>query len=88
MINSNLPEFIDLAETFKNRFPFIVNSFNKDEYGRRMSNGKIDGSNNKIKIIKRISYGYSDFYHLRNRIIYIFNDDELPRPIPKDNNKI
>ncbi|MCI6155670.1 MAG: transposase [Erysipelotrichaceae bacterium] len=28
--------------------------FNKDEYGRRMSNGIIEGSNNKIKVIKRV----------------------------------
>lgn len=53
-----------------------------------MSNGIIEGSNNKIKVIKRVSYGYSDFYHLRNRILYIFNEDEEPRPIPKSKDKI
>lgn len=60
----------------------------KDEYNKRMSNGKIEGCNNKIKVIKKIAYGYGDFYHLRNRIMYIFNENELPRPIPKDNKKI
>ena len=53
-----------------------------------MSNGIIEGSNNKIKVIKRVSYGYGDFYHLRNRILYIFNEDEEPRPIPKSKDKI
>ena len=53
-----------------------------------MSNGKIEGSNNKIKVIKRVSYGYSDLYHLRNRIMYIFNEDEKPLPIPKPIDKI
>ena len=53
-----------------------------------MSNGKIEGSNNKIKVIKRVSYGYSDFYHLRNRIMYIFNENEKPLVIPLDLNKI
>ena len=48
-----------------------------------MSNGIIEGSNNKIKVTKRVFYGYSDFYHLRNRIFYIFNEDEEPRHIPK-----
>ena len=41
-----------------------------------MSNGIIEGSNNKIKVVKRVSYGYGDFYHLRNRILYIFNEDD------------
>ena len=86
--NTNLPEFIELAKMFKNWKEYIVNSFNKDEYGRRMSNGIIEGSNNKIKVIKRVSYGYSNFYHLRNRIFYIFNEDEEPRPIPKSKDKI
>ena len=88
MINTNLPEFIEVANTFKHWFPYIVNSFNKDEYGKRMSNGKIEGSNNKIKVIKRVSYGYSDFYHLRNRIMYIFNDNEKPLPFLLNINKI
>ena len=88
MINTNLTEFIEVANTFKHWFPYIVNSFNKDEYGKRMSNGKIEGSNNKIKVIKRVSYGYSDFYHLRNRIMYIFNDDEKPLSFPLKLNKI
>ena len=29
------------------------------------------GLNNKIKLIKRISYGYSNFYHLRDRIYIV-----------------
>lgn len=34
-----------------------------------LSNGCVEGTNNKIKVIKRISYGYRNFYHLRSRII-------------------
>ena len=52
-----------------------------------MSNGKIERSNNKIKVIKRVSYGYSDFYHLGNRIMYIFNN-EKPLSFPLNINKI
>lgn len=85
---SNIKELKEVSDTFKNWLPYIVNSFNKDEYGKRMSNGKIEGSNNKIKVIKRVSYGYSDFYHLRNRIMYIFNENEKPLVIPLDLNKI
>ena len=82
MSNTNLEEFIEVSKTFKNWFPYIVNSFMKDVKGRRMSNGVIEGSNNKIKVIKRVSYGYGDFYHLRNRIMYVFNDNETTLPIP------
>ena len=52
-----------------------------------MSNGKIEGSNNKIKVIKGVFYRYSDFYHLRNRIMYIFNDNEKPLHFPLNINK-
>ena len=31
MYNSNLPEFIEIGDTFKNWLPYIVNSFNKNE---------------------------------------------------------
>ena len=41
-----------------------------------------------IKVLKRVSYSCSDFYHLRNRIMYIFNDNEIPLPIPLDLKKI
>ena len=35
------------------------------------SNGQTEGLNNKIKVIKRISFGYRNFYHLRDRIYLI-----------------
>ncbi len=88
MINTNLQEFIEVGKTFNNWFPYIVNSFAKDIRGKRMSNGIIEGSNNKIKVIKRVSYGYGDFYHLRNRIMYIFNDNETTLSIPLTDEQI
>uniref|UniRef100_UPI00406C4BCF transposase n=1 Tax=Ureibacillus sp. FSL K6-3587 TaxID=2954681 RepID=UPI00406C4BCF len=30
------------------------------------NNGILEGINNKIKVIKRISFGYRSFYHFRN----------------------
>ena len=33
-----------------------------------MTNGPLEGINNKIKLIKRLSFGYRN-YNLRNRII-------------------
>ncbi|MFC5558232.1 transposase, partial [Ureibacillus thermophilus] len=37
------------------------------------NNGILEGSNNKIKVIKRISFGYRSFYHFRNRIFITQN---------------
>ena len=42
---------------------------------RRLHNGYIEGINNHIKVIKRISYGYTNFKHFRARIMYIINQE-------------
>ena len=34
-----------------------------------LTNGRIEGLNNKIKILKRIAYGYRNFQNFRNRIL-------------------
>ena len=33
------------------------------------TNGILEGINNKIKVIKRIAFGYRSFYHFKNRIL-------------------
>ena len=38
-----------------------------------LSNGPIEGINNKIKLIKRSGYGYRNFGNLRNRVLISFN---------------
>ncbi|PZL75742.1 ISL3 family transposase, partial [Enterococcus plantarum] len=35
------------------------------------SNGITEGLNNKLKVIKRVAYGYRNFYHFRSRIYII-----------------
>ncbi|MFY1067526.1 transposase, partial [Enterococcus sp. AD013-P3] len=35
------------------------------------SNGFVEGTNNKIKIIKRVAYGYRNFLNFRSRIYII-----------------
>ena len=37
------------------------------------NNGRLEGINNKIKVIKRIAFGYRSFYHFRNRILISLN---------------
>ncbi len=33
------------------------------------TNDPIEGINNKIKVIKRIAFGYRSFYHFKSRIL-------------------
>lgn len=55
-------------KTFNKYLSFIENSL-KYEY----SNGPIEGINNKIKVIKRIAFGYRSFLNLRRRIFISCN---------------
>lgn len=83
--NSNFKEYIAVANMFKNWFDEIANSYIR--FGdRRLNNGYIEGMNNRIKEIKKISYGFKSFYYLRNRVMFIINENE---PITKvDKSKI
>ncbi|EFV35321.1 hypothetical protein HMPREF0432_01224 [Gemella morbillorum M424] len=54
-------------------------------YYNGLSNGPLEGINNKIKVIKRISYGYRFFCNFRGKILLVFslfsssNTDKKPR---------
>ena len=67
---SKIPEMIEVANTINNWLLYIVNSF-LDE---RFSNGFTEGLNNKIKVIKRIGFGYKNFDFFRLRLLYILNN--------------
>jgi len=72
--SSEIDEFKELMSTFINWEKEIINSFIR--FGdRRLHNGYIEGINNRIKVIKRISYGYKDFNRFRKRIMYVINSD-------------
>lgn len=64
-----IKEMIEAAKTIENWLPYIVNSF----IDKRLSNGFTDGINNKIKVIKRIAFGYKNFKFFRLRLMYILN---------------
>lgn len=67
-----IKEFVKLTSMFSNWKEEILHSFIR--FGeRRLHNGYIEGINNKIKVIKRVGYGYRNFTHFRNRIMYIIN---------------
>lgn len=60
----SIPEFQHCITTFTNWGTEIANIV-----GENISNGFIEGSNNKIKVLKRISFGFQNFRRLRNRIL-------------------
>jgi transposase len=61
---SSLPEFKELLRTFRNWREEILNYF---DY--RITNGFVEGKNNRIKTIKRIAYGYRNMANFRLRIL-------------------
>ena len=67
--NYGIKEMEEAAATIENWLPYIVNSF----IDKRFSNGYTEGVNNKIKVIKRIGFGYKNFKFFRLRVMYILN---------------
>lgn len=62
---SGIKHFERCARTYRNWLHEILNSF---KY-RHISNGPTEGFNNKIKVLKRISYGIRRFDRFRTRIL-------------------
>lgn len=63
---SELADFISVARTYSNWSREILNSF---EYP--YTNGYIEGCNNRIKVLKRVSFGMPRFARFRRRIMHI-----------------
>ena len=59
--SSGLNEFEKVAKTYRAWSKEILN----------ITNGPTEGFNNKIKVLKRTSYGIRNFQHLRTRIFLI-----------------
>ena len=62
--DANLPGFRDVARTYLRWFDIITNYF---KY--RVTNGFTEGMNNKIKLDKRMAYGYRNFSNQHLRIL-------------------
>ena len=65
--NSGLDRFIKCAGTMRKWIDSITNAFDCS-----YTNGFTEGSNNKIKVLKRNAYGFRNFRRFRNRILHIF----------------
>ena len=61
---SELEEFNATLTMLSNWVKYILNAFDCP-----YSNGFTEGTNNKIKVIKRNAYGYRNFENFRNRIL-------------------
>lgn len=66
--SSGLKEFEKCANTYSRWAKEILNAF---KYG--ITNGTTEGFNNKIKVLKRISYGIRSFERFRTRILHSAN---------------
>ncbi|WP_371261632.1 transposase [Alkalibacterium sp. 20] len=55
-------------KTLRKHLKLINNTFNYP-----YNNGRIEGINNKIKVLNRVAYGYRNFINYKNRIILHFN---------------
>lgn len=65
--HNNISEYMKVTlKTYKKFKTFIINSL-KYNY----NNGLIEGTNNLIKCIKRIAFGYKSFSHFKTRILLI-----------------
>lgn len=63
-----MPEFKECLSALHNWATPILNSF---QY--RYTNAFTEGSNNTIKVLKRISYGYRRFDHFKKKILFVLS---------------
>ena len=64
-----IERFKKCAQTMINWISGILNSFSSP-----VTNGFTEGCNNKIKVLKRIAFGFKNFHRFRNRILHIFSN--------------
>ncbi len=62
---SKIDEFKRCVQVFNRWFEEITNAFDIP-----YTNSVTEGYNNKIKVLKRLAYGYRNFYRFRKRILY------------------
>lgn len=65
---ADFSEFEPLLTVLRNWTPYILNAFDC-----KFTNGFTEGCNNKVKVLKRIAFGYRNFKNLRQRILLSFN---------------
>ena len=67
-LDDNISSYMKTSiKTLKEHLPPIQNSFDYT-----YNNGRIEGINNKIKVLNRVAYGYRNFKNYKNRILLHF----------------
>lgn len=82
-LDSGENSLIEFGYTLSNWKQEIINSFitvkdknkNGEDYNRRLSSGLIEGLNSIIEQLQFNAKGFSNFWRMRNRIIYCINKD-------------
>ena len=67
--DSEIDSFVKAAKTYRKWYVPIANSLDCP-----YTNGFTEGCNNKIKVLKRTSYGLRNFKRFRNRILFTFSN--------------
>ena len=62
-------EMTEAAKTIENWLLYILNSFIDKGFSNRFA----EGLNNKIKVVKRVAFGYKNFKFFRLRLMHILN---------------
>ncbi len=62
--NVNIKQFKSVKKTIYHWYKYI-----KNYYITGFGNGKTEGNNNSIKVLKRVSYGFGNFTNAANRIL-------------------
>src|SRR5690625_1675759 len=71
--NSLLSRYMRTSiRTLKKYLPYIKNRFHYP-----YNNGRVEGINNKIKVLNRVAYGYRNFSHFKKRILIHFKMKSL-----------
>ena len=68
-LDCGIPQIQKCSNTMINWISGILNSFSSP-----ITNGFTEGCNNKIKVLKRIAFGFKNFHRFRNRILHIFSN--------------
>ena len=62
--------YAELSATYLKEAKHLVDKYHFDY---PYTNGFTEGCNNKIKVLKRNTYGYRNFERFRKRILHMFN---------------
>ena len=79
----NISSYIRTSlKTLRKHLPYIKNSF-----AYPFNNGRIEGINNKIKVLNRVAYGYRNFYNYKYRILLHFKYKAVDPQKKQEQNK-